>query len=116
MDSLASKTYFSMVYDGSFRVNFTMAQHCKLPEILTQARAIELQKKTPKNFFAIEQGDDQTEDTATSAQTPSAQSLPALGVQSLPALNEFAEMKKEVSALCKMISIGRGNRGGQNHS
>ena len=84
-------------------------------EILNQARAIELQRKTPKHCFAIE-GDDQTEDAATSAQTPSAQSMPAPGAQSLPALNEFAEMKKEVSALRKMISRGRGNRGGQNHS
>ena len=89
-----------------------------IKEMLSEARAIEIQKKTPKHCFAIEQGNDETNNAPTSNQTPGAQSLPASGAQSLSALDEFAEMKKEVSALRKMISRngGRGNRGGQNQS
>ena len=84
--------------------------NASVAEMLTHARAIELQKLTPKTCFALEANDDQTNGSPVPPQAPVAQSLPAL--------EDFAEMKKEVSALRKMISKngGRGNRGGQNQS
>ena len=86
--------------------------NASVQEMLTHARAIELQKQTPKQCFTIDANasDDQTNGSPVPPQVP--------GAQSLPALEDFADMKKEVSALRKLISKngGRGNRGGQNQS
>ena len=120
----AKKTYQDARIDNLFvngmdpSIRFKILElnaNATVEEMLTHARAIELQKDTPKQCFALEKCEEQNNVPSTTPQAPGAQ---ATGAQALPGLEEFADIKKEVSALRKLIlkNGGRGNRGGQNQS
>ena len=101
------KSYFLNNMNPTMRSRVLEVQTDQTVEdMLAHARAIELQQKTPKQCFAME---------AAAAPAAGAEALPI--TESRPQLaDDFAEMKKEVHAIRKLITQTQNRGGGRGNS